>query len=380
MRPTLLKIDLTALVKNFQAFKSHVGKTKIMGVVKANAYGHGLVECARVLETAGSDYLGVAFVEEGIELRRAGISLPVLVLGGILGSQIEDYVRHDLDLTASSISKLEAIDEVARISGKRARVHLKIDTGMERIGVHHYSSQSFFEAALKSRACEIVGIYSHFASVPASNLSLAKLQLERFLEATSYLEKRSVPMPVRHIANTAAVLNFPESFLDLVRPGIGLYGVWPGEDCNRRLPLVPVMSLVSKVVYFKVVKAGAGVSYGHLWKSEEDTRMVTIPIGYGDGYPRGLSNKGQVLIRGNLYPIRGAVCMDQLMVDIGWKEAYNGDEVVLIGKQGENELTFGELATQANLIPYEMMVSLNLRIPRIYRRTVEGPFEPGTEE
>lgn len=368
LRPTSLQIDLSALVHNFREIQQQVGHSEVMPVVKSNAYGHGLIECSQALEKAGAKFLGVALLEEGIALRNAGLKMPILVLGGIFTDQIQYFLEYDLDLLASSVSKLEAIENIAQQKAKRARVHLEIDTGMERIGVHYYNSATLFEAALKCRHCDVIGVSSHFAKAEDPDLSLNKLQLERFLESLSYLEKRSVPRPLRHIAASGAIMQFPESHLDMVRPGVASYGVAPSLELKGRFNLKPVMKLSSKVVYFKVVRKGAGVSYSHTWQAPLDTRVVTVPIGYGDGYLRNLSNVGQVLIRAKRYPVVGRVCMDQIMVDIGPDGvAYNGDEVVLVGEQGENSISLEELGSWASGgNPREFMVSSNLRVPRKY--------------
>jgi alanine racemase len=310
--------------------------------------------------------LGVAYIEEAIALRRNGISVPILVFGGLLKEQLELYIQHDVDVTASSISKLEQIDETARRLGRKARVHLKIDTGLERIGVHYYSSSSLYDAALRAQSVEVVGVYSHFADACPENLALTKLQLERFHESVRYFEERSQAPFVRHIAGTGGLLVMPESHLDMVRPGLGLYGVYPSAGLSQILPLEPALSLKSQVVYFKVVKKGAGVSYGHRWTAPNDTRVVTIPIGYGDGFQRQLSQKIDVLIRGKRYPQVGVICMDQMMVNLGDGEAYNGDEVVLIGEQGTERVTVEELAAAMDITPHVVVVSLNERIPRRY--------------
>lgn len=373
MRPTILDIDLDVLLENYEKIRRRVAPAKVMAVLKANAYGHGLIACARHLEQAGADAFGVALLEEGIALRRAGIQTPILVFGGIVGGQIKHFLDYNLDLTASSISKLEAIEAEAKARGKRARAHLKIDTGMERIGVHHYSAAGLFRRAQSCEHCDVVGIFSHFATAAESDLSFAAEQLHRF---NTVCQQWTLPgMPVRHIANSGAILQLPGSYLDMVRAGICLYGVYPERPLAGRLELRPVMSLKSEVVYFKVVKAGSGISYGHTWRAETDTRVVTIPIGYGDGYPRALSNTGRVLIRGLSYPIVGRVCMDQIMVNIGLGEAYNGDEVVLIGQQGPSSITVEELAERAGMIPYELLTALNLRVPRRYHRGSDSFME-----
>ncbi len=367
-RPTHIEVDTAALRANFRAIRSHVAPAKVMASVKANGYGHGLVTVSRVLEEEGIDALGVAYIEEALELRRAGVRTPILVFGGLMKEQLVQYIANDVDVTASSVSKLEQIEAAATALSKRARVHLKIDTGLERIGVHHYSAQSLFDAALATRWCDIVGVYSHFAEVKRDDLTLARLQLERFLEALTYFETRVQAPFIRHIANSGGVLCFPESHLDMVRPGLCLYGVLPDPSLQGALELRPTLSLKSQVVFFKVVKKGAGVSYGHAWIAPQDTRVVTVPIGYGDGYLRSLSNRGQVLIGGVRRPIVGRVCMDQLMVDISpTGEAYNGDEVVLIGEQGGERITVEELAHMIDTTPHELLVLLNQRVPRVVR-------------
>lgn len=372
LRPSIVDIDLDALTHNYQTLKQHVGTSKVMPIIKANAYGHGMIECVKTLEQAGADFFGVAYLEEGIELRQAGVHAPIVVLGGILGSQLCHYLDFDIDLTASSVSKLEQIEEIAAAKKKRARVHLKIDTGMERLGVHWYNAESLIERAVRVKHCEIVSIFSHFATVKSPSLDFAHTQLERFLECTALFEKHGAPTPLRHMASSGAILRLPESNLDMVRPGVTLFGIYPNPALPRTLPLKPVLSLKSRIVYFKVVKAGNGVSYNHLWTPDKDTRVVTLPIGYGDGYNLRLANKAQVLIHGKRYPIVGAMCMDQMMVDIGDDSAYNNDEVVLIGEQGNERITVEELASLMNVTPHEIVVNLNLRLPRRYHQGGES--------
>ena len=365
-RPSRIVVDLSAVGDNLRAIRAHVG-VPVMGIVKANAYGHGLVPVARHLEACGVDRLGVAFVEEGIALRRAGIRLPILVLGGIFGPQVADYIRHELEITVSSLDKLRQVESVAEALGQRARVHLKIDTGMERIGVHSYSCAGFIEAAAASRWCDIVGVYSHLACADDPGSPMTDRQVERFAEACAHFTRIGAPMPLRHLANSGGVLHAPGTWLDLVRPGIILYGVLPDPASQATLALRPALSLVSRVVYFKVVRAGGTVSYGATWTATTDTRIATIPVGYGDGYPRALSSRGEVLLRGHRRPIAGRVCMDQFMVDLGPDgTAYNEDEVVLVGRQDGQAIRVEDIARQAGTIPYEILTGLNERIPRAY--------------
>jgi alanine racemase len=365
-RPTIAEIDLAALRHNVRALRALVGSVQMMASIKANGYGHGLVQVARLMESEGIDALGVAYIEEAMELRRHGLACPILVFGGLPQEQIELYLAHDVDITASSVTKLEQIEEAAKRMGKRARAHLKIDTGFERIGVHYYSAQTLFDAALKVEHVDIVGVYSHFADVNADDMTLTNLQLERFLEALSYYEARATQPFVRHIASSAGLMVSKATHLDMVRPGLALYGIYPGRGYEGIVSLKPALSLKSQVVYFKVVRKGAGVSYGHTWHAPEDTRVITVPIGYGDGYLRQLSNKASVIVRGQRCPIVGVICMDQLMVNIGKGEAYNSDEVVLIGKQGDSVVTVEELSALIETTPHQILVSLNERIPRIY--------------
>ena len=366
LRPTYVEVDLARLTHNFFAIQAQVGDVQVMPILKANAYGHGLIEVARHMAGLDVKQLGVAYLEEALLLREAGIQLPILVLGGILGSQVPTFLDHDLILTASSIEKLKQIDDAAGARSKRARVHLKIDTGMERIGVHYYSAENLLKESLRYRNVEIEGIFSHFANADAADLSSARLQLERFEEVLDFYTRRSLPVPKRHMANSGAILQLPQSYLDVVRPGILLFGVYPSHEVQPTIPVQPALSWKSTVVYFKVVKPGHPVSYGSTWKSDHNVRVVTIPVGYGDGYFRSMSNKADVILGGKRYPVVGRVCMDQLMVNIEWDSAYNGDEVVLVGEMDGERITVEDLAAWAGTIPYEILTNINTRVPRVY--------------
>ena len=375
VRPTHAIVNLSQLRRNVEAIRAHVGGAQVMPIVKANAYGHGLVEVSRFLAPL-VDYIGVAVLEEGIQLRGLGIQTPILVLGGIWGDQIPLYLRHNLTMTASSLERLEQIDEAAGAMKIKARVHLKIDTGMERIGVHYYTAQSLQEFALKCKNVEVEGIYSHFANADAADLAHARLQVERFNEVLRFYEKRSLPLPVRHMANSGAILQLPESHFDMVRPGIMLYGVYPSTEVLRSVDVKPALAWKSRVVYFKVVQAGHPVSYGSTWQSDHPVRVVTVPVGYGDGYFRSMSDKAQVIIRGHKYQQVGRICMDQMMINLEQGTGYNGDEVILIGSAGDAStnhngagsprVTVEDLAEWAGTIPYEILTNIGARVPRIY--------------
>ncbi len=283
--------------------------------------------------------------------------------------QIPLYLENDLSLTASSVDKLRAVEDCAATVGRRARVHLKIDTGMERIGVHWYSAERLLEASLGCPHVRVRGIFSHFASADDADLSYARVQLERFHEVLRFYERRSLPMPKRHIANSGAILQMPEARLDMVRPGILLYGVYPTPEVARTVAVRPALTWKSKVVYFKVVRPDSAVSYGSTWRTTEQVRVVTLPVGYGDGYLRAMSGSAEVILRGKRYPVVGRICMDQIMVNIGWDSAWNGDDVVLLGGDGSaSSITVEEMAGWAGTITHEILTSINTRVPRIYRR------------
>lgn len=373
LRPTYLEVDLDRLAANYEVIAAHVAPARVMPILKANAYGHGLVEVARRLERAGAPYLGVAYLEEGIRLRQHGVRTPVLVLGGIVGSQVPRFLEHELTLTASSVDKLRAVDDCAAAQGKTATVHLKIDTGMERIGVHWYSAETLLEESLRCRHLRVEGIFTHLANADTPALAHARLQLERFAEVLRFYERRSLPVPLRHAANSGAILQLPESHLDLVRPGILLYGAGPSPEVPATLPVGQALRWLTRVVFFKVVRPDHPVSYGSLWAPREQTRVVTLPVGYGDGYARAMSGQAQVILHGKRYPVVGRICMDQVMVSIGWDSAWNGDPAVLLGSDGGATITIEELAAWAGTIPHEVLTSINTRVPRVYKGSKATP-------
>ncbi|KUG24986.1 alanine racemase [hydrocarbon metagenome] len=367
IRPTKVEVNLSILAENFSAIKKFVAPAKVNIVLKANAYGHGLVRVAKLLQEIGADYLSVAVVEEGILLRKAGINIPILVLGGVWGNQVPLFINYDLHITASSLEKVKQINEISTQLKKKAKVHIKIDTGMERIGVHYYNAEKFLEAVYKCENILVEGIYSHFANADSTDLTHTKLQFERFQDTLQFFEKHSIATPIRHVANSGAVLQMPETFLDMVRPGILFYGVYPSKELPKVLDVKPALAWKSLVVYFKVIKPGHPVGYGLTWQSDKNIRAVTVPVGYGDGYLRRMSNKAKVLLNGKLYPVIGLISMDQIVVNIGDNSAFNGDEVLLLGSDGTNSITAEDLAEWAGTIPYEILTNINTRVPRIYK-------------
>ncbi len=370
MRPTYLEINLTQLEKNIKAIRAHVGGAKVMPMVKANAYGHGVEGVAPFIEPF-VDMMGVALVEEGIQLRQLGIKKPILVSGGTLADQLPLFLEHDLTLAASSPDLLRAADHLAESTRKRLTVHLKIDTGMERVGVRHDEAEDFILAASRSRHLNVEGIYSHLANselietngLPAHVIP-PRAQLERFQEVLRLYEKHSLPVPpVRHLCNSGGILNLPEGYFDLVRPGVLSYGVYPGRDIPKAIDVKTALTWKSKVAYSKVTQPGRGIGYGALWKVEgSPRRIVTIPCGYADGYSRRMTNQARVLINGKSYPQVGRICMDQFMADVGGDDVAVGDEAILLGDGIAPE----ELADWAGTNEYEVMTSIGARVPRVF--------------
>ena len=361
MRPTYLEVNLPQLRRNIEAIREHVAPAKVMPMIKANAYGHGVDGVAPFLEPY-VDYFGVAVLEEGIHLRELGIKKPILVAGGTLPEQVALFVEYDLTLTGSSMELLDVAEEVSRSTGKRIKTHLKIDTGMERVGVHEYEAEPFIERSLKLKYVEVEGIYTHLANAEDADLIHPRLQLERFQEVLHIYEKLNEPHPpLRHMANSAAVLQFPESYLDMVRPGLMTYGVYPG-GVVQSVEIAPALTWRSRVAYSKITKPGRPVSYGSLWQAEVESRIVTVPCGYGDGYFRRMTNRAQVLVNKKKYPQVGRICLDQFMVNVGNDEAQVGDEVVLLG----NEISAHDLAEWTSTNEYEVLTNISARVPRVF--------------
>ncbi len=364
MRPTYLEVNLPRLKQNLENIRAHVAPAKVMAVLKANAYGHGIDGVAPYI-APHADYIGVALVEEGIHLREIGIHKPILVMGGTLPEQIPAFIQHNLTLAASSLELLDAAEQAAQSAKTKLKVHLKIDTGMERIGVHDYEAEPFLEKSLSCSHLDIEGIFSHFANSDAPDLVHAKLQLERFSEVLYFYERRSLPRPpIRHMANSGAVLQLPESHFDMVRPGLMFYGVYPGRDVKRTVDVKPALTWHSRVAYSKITQPGRPVSYGSLWQPQSPARIVTIPCGYADGYFRRMTNQAQVIVNGKKYPQVGRICMDQFMVNVGNDDAKAGDEVILFG----DGITAEDLAEWAGTNEYEVMTNISARVPRVFVR------------
>lgn len=366
---THARIHLGNIRENLLAIRRAVGPhRKILIAVKANAYGHGAVEVSRMAEDAGIDWLGVATVPEGLQLREAGIRLPILKLGPTFPEEMEAAIRGHITLAMCSRDNAEALEAAALRAGVEAVVHLKLDTGMGRIGVPPAEAPAL--AAFLERECPHVrleGIFTHLPVSDAADTAFTKAQIARFKEAVEAVEASVGRSLLAHCANSGAVLGHEEAWLGLVRPGIMIYGFYPDAETPRSIPLLPGLSFLTRVSFLKRVVAGTSIGYGRTWIAPQDTWIATIPAGYADGFNRLFSNKGRVLIGGKSHPVVGRICMDQSMVDLGpGTDVKVGDEVVLIGRSGDQEITVDEWAEKLGTITYEVTCQINTRVERVY--------------
>ena len=367
MHPTQIEIDSQQFKLNLSAIRQQIGaQVKFCLPVKANSYGHGLLGIAKLAE-AYVDYFGVACLAEGALLRQQGISKAILVFGAFDEEQIAGLIKNNLELTISSCYKAELVASYCQKHNQACRIHLKVDTGMNRVGIRASSFLPLLEYVLAQPSLELVGVYSHFAASDELENDFTLQQIERFSQIVALVKAKKADV-ICHLANSGGVCYYPESYFDMVRPGLLSYGYFPAQIITQA-PLNQIraiLSLVTRVSYFKVVAEGSGISYNHRYTTGGVSRIITLPIGYGDGYRRGLSNLGEVIVRGHKYKIAGSICMDMLMVDLGATgEAYVGDRVILIGNQGMEEILISQLALKLNSIIYEVLVGFNERIPRV---------------
>ncbi|MBN2190275.1 MAG: alanine racemase [Candidatus Aureabacteria bacterium] len=363
---TWAEIDLSSLRNNIKFISRRTGRDiAIMAIVKCNAYGHGAVEVSREAVKLGVKALGVSSLSEGIELRNVFSEIPIIVLSSGMSGQAEEFIEHRLSPVVCSWQMVNALSEAARSRGTKAAVHIKIDTGMGRIGVWHKQADEFVRAVYNVPDIVIEGICSHFATSDEEDLEFANQQLSWFAD---FLDKISdIPVRFRHISNTGGIFNLPSAHLNMVRPGLSIYGVSPSDFVKDSVKLKPVLSLKTKIAFIKKIPEGRALSYGRTFVTDKPMKVATLPVGYGDGYPRMLSNRGYVLIGGKKARILGTVTMDQMMVDItGIRNAKVEDVAILIGKQGREEITAREVARMADTIPYEIFTSINKRVQRIY--------------
>jgi alanine racemase len=371
-----VEVDREALRDNLYEFRRLIGKDRLLlATVKANAYGHGLEEVSGVAVLAGADWLGVQSLEEGIRLRRLGLNCPILVLGYVALEDLESAVKHDLRLTVYSDETVQQLASLRPVQGKKISLHVKVETGTYRQGIRKEEVLPFIKKVNAYPTLTVEGISSHFANIEdTTDHSYARYQLENFQEVCKLLDKEGIEIPVKHIACTAAVILFPETLFDMVRVGIGMYGLWPSKETyvscllrNREpVRLKPVLSWKTRIAQLKKIPKGAYIGYGCAYRTTRETSLGVLPVGYYDGYSRTFSNVSYVLIRGQRAPVRGRVAMDFTMVDVtdipGVEEE---DEVVLIGKSGEERITADALASFAGTINYEIVTRINPQIPRV---------------
>jgi len=367
MKRTWAEIDVDALKFNISNIKKLVGNKKVMAVVKADAYGHGYKECSRILLESGADSLGVATVSEAKQLRHEGFTAPILILGATFAEEAEDIINFDIMPAVFDYEYAKHLSCVAENIGKNVKIHIKLDTGMSRIGLN--AETEAVEEIIKISKLpyvEIDGIFSHFACADEESREYTILQLERFNKVLSELKNNGIEIPCVHISNSAGLMMYPEAQFDMVRAGIVLYGYHPSNEVDtKKLSLKPVMTFKTRITQIKEVESGVGVSYGKTYITDKRTKIATIPVGYADGYLRGLSHKAKVEVGGELCNVIGRICMDQCMIDVTNVNNINvGDEVILFGG---GKITAEDIARSLNTISYEVLCQVSKRIPRIYK-------------
>jgi len=367
MGPTVAYIHHRHLQYNIDLIRKAIGKKKIMAVVKANAYGHGDVEVARTVLQSGCEYLGVAFVEEGIRLRQAKIRAPILVFGAHLNISLSKAISYKLEITVTSESQISFLKKYSAQKRVQIPLHLKIDTGMNRVGFQYDHFERSLAAILKSPYLQIKGVYSHFSTSDDEDQAYALLQIQRFEKIKKYIEQKTEQEILFHMANSGAIMKFPQSYYDMVRPGIMLYGQPPSPECSSPWKLKEVMSLESRLGLIKLIKKNEPVSYGRRYSTKELTHIGVIPIGYADGFSRGNTNTARVIIKKEKYPLVGTICMDMVMVDLGKKlKCKVGDKVVIYGREGRQCVSINDVARRLGTISYEVTCSVSPRVPRIH--------------
>ncbi len=365
-------ISLDAVRDNINKGKQLLAPgTRLMAVVKADAYGHGAVPLAHAIDDLVDAY-AVAIPEEGAELRKAGITKPILILGYTAPQMAELAIRYNITMAVFQSETAKEYNETAKKLGKDAMVHIKLDTGMSRIGyLCREESLDDIEEITKLSNVKVTGMFTHFAKADEEDKTFARNQLKSYLEVVKNLEERGIRIPCRHVCNSAGIMDIPEGDLDMARLGIAMYGMYPTDEVSKeRYPVTPIMEIKTHISMIKTLPAGVGIGYSGTYVTERETRIATIPVGYGDGYPRGLSNAGRVLIHGKSAPIRGRICMDQCMVDVtDIPEAVQGDTVTLLGRDGTEFISAEEIGeTVGNSFHYEVVCDIGKRVPRVYYR------------
>lgn len=366
-RPTYAEVDLSAIRDNIRAIRRRVGDAvRIMPAVKANGYGHGAVQVSRACLDAGADVLCVACVEEAGELRAAGIDAPLLILGCTVPDAAQDAVRLEAATTVCEMDLARALSSAAVSQGRRARVHIKIDTGMGRIGIMPYDAVDFARSVAALPGVTIDGLFTHFPSSDEADKSFTYRQIDEFRSIVASVRATGIDVPMVHASNSGGILAFPEADFDAVRPGIMIYGYYPSDEVERGTAIRQALTLKTRIVFVKEVAPGTTVSYGRTYLAEKPSIIATLPIGYADGYPRLLSNQGEAAVRSSRVPVIGRVCMDQIMIDVtDVPGASVGDEVVLYGG-GYDYLNLSKVASKIGTISYEILCNISQRVPRVY--------------
>ena len=367
------EINLDAMCSNVSQALERMKPAKLMAIIKTDAYGHGAVRSAKALDEIGVYAFGVATPGEALELRRAEIKNPILILGYVFEEYFDRMIENDIDLALFDLNTAKLLNSHAEKLGKKARVHIKADTGMGRIGFQpcDESAEIIKEIAALNNI-EIDGMFTHFACADSKDKASVNRQIERFTNFVAKVKSEGVSLPIVHCYNSASIVDFDKPLFDMVRCGIITYGLEPSDEVSKtNIKLQKVMSIKSHVAYVKKVSAGFTVSYGSTYVTDKETEIATIPVGYGDGYPRTLSNKGMVLIGGHFAKIIGRVCMDQFMVDVTGLGVSRGDEVILMGSDGENSITAEEIGDLSGRFNYELVCDINKRVPRVYIKNGE---------
>ena len=363
-------IDLDAICHNIKEVKRVIGPgVKVMPVIKADGYGHGAVPIAKALNEIGVDAFAVAIIEEGITLRNNGITQPIVILGYTSEYQYSSLIQYEIQPTVFCYEMAESLSRIASALGKDAKIHIKLDTGMNRIGFKPTRESLEIVKRIAGLPHIIIeGIFTHFACADEADKTSAKKQKEEYDKFVGWLEEEGIQIPVKHVSNSAAIIDMDGWRMDMVRSGIITYGLYPSEEVSKEvLDLKPAMSLKTHIVYIKEVGPGEGVSYNHTFVTKRNTKIATIPVGYADGYPRALSSKGKVLIRGQYAPIIGRICMDQFMVDVTDIDGVETmDEVTLVGQDGDQRISVEEVASAAGSFNYEFVCGISKRVPRVY--------------
>jgi alanine racemase len=379
---TWVEINLDVLRENFQAIRRNAGERKILVPVKADGYGHGGVEVSRILSLDGVDQLGVASCGEGSNLRAGGISLPILILSPSTALDIPMIISENLIPSVVDMNFALQLSRQAKEKGKVVQVHVEVETGMGRTGVGYREAPNFILSLMDLENIEVEGIFTHFAAAEEKEKSFTRDQLRYFEKIKKTLEEKNCQIQYFHAANSAALLDLPETHFNLVRPGILVYGLYPSSDSKHTIPVKPVMAFKTRVVQLQKVSRGKSISYGRTFTTERDSLVAVLSVGYGDGYLRSLSNRGEVLIHSKRAKIMGTVCMDLTMVDVtDIPGVAIGDEATLIGREGNDEITANEVAGWAGTIPYEIISTIGIRVSKVYlEKKKETHFSLYSEE